>query len=230
MAATTDEAAAVRINLWDVPIRLVHWSFVLLLPALWWTWKKGDISTHKLLGYVLLGLIVFRIFWGFAGGETARFAGFIKGPCAVATYVRRLFSKESEPVVGHNPLGGWSVLALLGLLLAQVIVGLFTQDVDGIESGPLTYLVSYDRADAARWWHDKLFDALLVLVAVHVSAILFYLVVKRDNLVGPMIIGSRRWESSSSPPAPGHASSWRILVGAMLGAGIAWWVSAGCPI
>lgn len=219
-----------RVKLWDVPIRIIHWSLVLLLPALWWTWKNGDIGTHKLLGYVLLGLLVFRIFWGFAGSETARFSGFVKGPRAVAAYLRGLVSKEGEPVVGHNPVGGWSVIALLLLLSAQVIVGLFTQDVDGIESGPLTYLVSYDRADAARWWHDKLFDVLLALVAVHVAAILFYLVVKRDNLVGPMVTGSRKWPASSSLPSPGQAPWWRILVGAALGGGLAWWVSLGCPV
>ena len=219
-----------RVKLWDWPVRLIHWSFVLLLPALWWTWKKGDIATHKLLGYVLLALLVFRIFWGIAGSETARFSGFVKGPRAVAAYLRGLFSKESEPIVGHNPVGGWSVVALLLLLTAQTIVGLFTQDVDGIESGPLTYLVSYDRADAARWWHDKLFDALLALVALHVAAILFYLFVKRDNLVGPMITGSRKWPASPSAPAPAQAPLWRILVGAALAAGLAWWVSLGCPL
>src|SRR6476661_2336880 len=119
-----------RVKLWDFAIRLVHWSFVLLLPALWWTWKQGDIATHKLLGYVLLALLVFRIFWGLAGSDTARFAGFVRGPRAVGAYVRGLFSKEAEPVVGHNPVGGWSVVALLSLLFAQTVVGLFTQDVD----------------------------------------------------------------------------------------------------
>ncbi|HEX4737015.1 MAG TPA: cytochrome b/b6 domain-containing protein [Allosphingosinicella sp.] len=228
--AGTEDRSVRRVKLWDLPIRVVHWSFVLLLPALWWTWKKDDIGTHKLLGYILLGLLVFRIFWGFAGSETARFSGFVKGPRSVAGYVRRLFSKEGEPIVGHNPLGGWSVVALLGLLSAQVFVGLFTQDVDGIESGPLTSLVSYDRADAARWWHDKLFDALLCLVALHVVAILFYLVVKRDNLVGPMVTGSKKWAAPSSPPTPAQVPLWRMLIGAVLGAGVAWWVSRGCPI
>ena len=228
--APAEDNSIARVKLWDVPIRLVHWSFVLLLPALWWTWKRDDIGTHKLLGYILLGLLVFRIFWGFAGGETARFLGFVKGPRAVAGYLRRLFAKQSEPIVGHNPVGGWSVVALLSILSAQVIVGLFTQDVDGLESGPLTYLVSYDLAESARWWHDKLFDVLLGLVALHVAAILFYLAVKRDNLVGPMVTGSRKWTGASPAPAPRHAPLWRILVGAALGAGLAWWVSRGSPI
>jgi cytochrome b len=230
MAAAPEDRAPARFKLWDLPVRLIHWSFVLLLPALWWTWKHDDIGTHKLLGYILLALLVFRIFWGFAGSETARFSSFIKGPRAVTGYLAGLFSKESESVVGHNPLGGWSVVALLGLLSAQVVVGLFTQDVDGLESGPLTYLVSYDTADAARWWHDKLFYILLGFVALHVSAIIFYLVAKRDNLVGPMVTGSKRWTAPSSPPSPRRVPVWRVVAGIVPAAGIAWWVSLGCPV
>src|SRR6476619_4857997 len=101
LVVDADAQSAPRVKLWDLAIRLVHWSFVLLLPALWWTWKQGDIATHKLLGYVLLALLVFRIFWGLAGSDTARFTGFVRGPGAVLAYVRRLFSKEAEPVVGH---------------------------------------------------------------------------------------------------------------------------------
>lgn len=217
-----------RVKLWDLPVRIIHWSFVVLLPALWWTWKSGDMATHRLLGYVMLGLLVFRLFWGFAGSATARFATFVKGPRAVAGYMSRLFAKEGEPVIGHNPLGAWSVVALLGTLIAQVCLGLFTQDVDGIESGPLTYLVSYDTADAARHWHGLLFDALLWLVGIHLCAILFYLVVKRDNLIGPMISGNKRWPMPVAPQA--GAPTWRIVAGIALAVAISWWVSQGCPI
>ena len=230
MAAAPEDNAVSRVKLWDLPIRLVHWSFVLLLPALWWTWKRDDIQTHKLLGYILLGLLVFRLFWGFAGSETARFSGFVKGPRAVTNYVRRLFSKEGEPVVGHNPLGGWSVVALLLLLCAQVIVGLFTQDVDGIESGPLTSLVSYDLADSARWWHDKLFYVLLGLVALHVGAILFYLA--RQAGQSGWSDGDRQQEMERRLVPAGALSRASVAPPRRRGAGIAvaWWVSRGCPI
>lgn len=216
-----------RVKLWDAPIRIVHWSFVALLPALWWTSETGDIATHRLLGYTMLGLVVFRLYWGFAGGTTARFAGFVRGPRAVAGYVKRLVSREGESIVGHNPLGGWSVIALLLLLLTQVLIGLFTQDVDGLESGPLTHLVSYDFADAARGWHGWLFNILLGLVGLHVVAILFYLLFKRDNLVSPMITGHRRLPAHA---APAHAPLWRGLLGVALAGGTVWWVSMGCPL
>jgi len=213
------------IRLWDWPVRLIHWSFVLLLPALWWTWKKDRMETHELLGYITLALLVFRILWGFFGSETARFAHFVKGPREIAAYVRG----KSEPTMGHNPLGALSVILLLGLMIAQTVSGLFTQDVDGIESGPLTHFISYDQADAARGWHGLFFNLLLAMVALHLCAILFYLLIKRDNLVGPMITGRKRWKAVT-PAAPAHAPFWRIAVGAVIAVGIAWWVSKGAPL
>ncbi len=218
----------VRVKLWDAPIRIVHWSFAALLPAMWWTSETGDIERHRLLGYIMLGLLLFRIYWGFAGGSTARFASFVRGPGAIAVYTRQLFSKRAEAVVGHNPLGGWSVVALLLLLVAQVIIGLFTQDVDGLESGPLTYLVPYEFADGARYWHELLFNVVLGFVSLHLVAIVFHLVVKRDDIVSPMVSGHRHLPDTVT--APTHASWTRGVVGVVLSGGIAWWVSLGCPL
>ena len=217
-----------RVRLWDAPIRVIHWSLVLLLPALWWTAENGQTERHTWLGYVMLGLLLFRLLRGFAGGSTARFAGFVRGPRAVLAYLSKLCGEEGEPAVGHNPLGGWSVLALLGLLILQVGLGLISQDVDGIESGPLSYLVSYETADGAREWHGWLFNLLLALVALHLGAILFYLLVKRDNLIGPMISGHRRMPAPAAPPT--FAPAWRIALGAALATVIVWWVSRGAPV
>ena len=219
----SEQVGAIR--LWDLPVRLVHWSFVLLMPLLWWSWRSGDLDLHQKLGYLTLALLLFRIFWGFAGSSTARFAQFVKGPITVVRYVSK---RSGEPVLGHNPLGGWSVLLLLSLLLVQLVVGLFAQDVDGIESGPLTHLVSYDFADAARGWHALLFNLLLAAIALHVAAILFYLLVKRDNLVGAMITGRRKTLPGKAQPS--FVRPWRIAACALPAAAIAWWVSLGCPI
>ena len=218
----------VRVKLWDLPVRIIHWSFVGLMPALWWTWKYDHMSTHELLGYIMAGLLMFRLFWGLFGSTTARFGHFVRGPKAVVAYLRDLFSKEADPVVGHNPVGGWSVVLLLSLLIAQMVSGLFTQDVDGIESGPLTHYVSYDFADGARHWHGMIFNLLLAFIALHLCAILFYLVVKRDNLVGPMVTGHRRMALGIASPLFG--SLWRILIGILLAGAVAKWVSVGAPL
>lgn len=209
------------ITLWDLPLRLVHWSLVLLLPALWWSWNSGRIGLHEQLGYITLGILLFRFYWGLFGSSTARFSQFVKGPRAIAAYLR-----GGSPVsVGHNPLGALSVLALLGLMIGEVGFGLFTQDVDGIEAGPLAIYVSYETADWARGWHDILFDAILAVVAIHVLAIFFYLVVKRDNLVGPMVTGGKRFEQEVE--APRMASLANALAGIFLSAVITWFVSNG---
>jgi cytochrome b len=224
-----DEAVAApsRVKLWDIPVRTIHWAIVLLMPALWWTGENSEMTLHKQLGYVMLALVMFRLFWGFTGSSTARFASFLTGPRAIASYASGLFGSEREVVVGHNPLGGWSAALLLVLLAAQIVIGLFAQDVDGIESGPLTYLVSYDAADAARGWHHLLFNVLLGFIALHVAAILFYLIVKRDNLIGPMITGSKAFSAAVTQPRLGPV--WLIVVGALLSAALAWWISAGVP-
>jgi cytochrome b len=214
-----------KIRLWDLPVRLVHWSFVLLMPSLWWSWRSGDLGLHRQLGYVMLALILFRIIWGFAGSSTARFAHFVKGPLAVTRY---LSGRDRTPVVGHNPVGGWSVLLLLSLLLVELGLGLFAQDIDGIESGPLTQYVSYEFAEAARLWHALLFDVLLGAVALHVAAILFYLLIRRDNLIGPMVTGDMTVESMPRRE-PSFAPAWRALAAGSVAAVITWWISLGAP-
>lgn len=216
--------AGVRVRLWDWPVRICHWAFVILLPLQWWTFKKGAMDWHMRLGMVMLGLVLFRILWGFIGPETARFSRFIKGPGAIFAYVRG----KAAPAIGHNPVGALSVIALLGLLAAQVSVGLFAQDTDGLVSGPLAIWVSYEAADKARHWHHLIFNLLLGFVALHLLAILFYLAVKRDNLVGPMVTGYRRFAEAVSPPR--FAPLWRLGIAILLAAGVAYWVSKGAPI
>lgn len=221
-----DDATDGRVKLWDAPVRLVHWAMVALVPALWWTADHGNLTLHKQLGHVMLMLVLFRIYWGFVGSSPARFGSFLKGPRAVAAYAAGLFNRQRQAVAGHNPLGGWSALTLLVLLLAQVCFGLFTQDVDGIESGPLAIYVSYDGADLARGWHHKTFDVLLAFIALHIGAVLFYLIVKRDNLITTMVTGRKALPASA---APTFAPAWRAVAGIIGSAGLVWWISLGAP-
>lgn len=215
-------------RLWDLPVRLVHWSFALLLVPLWLSAEYRRIDLHKTLGLILLGLLVFRLLWGVVGSSTARFSGFVAGPRRVLGYVRGLRGGgEQVPVVGHNPLGGWSVLALLGLLIVQVGLGLVAQDTDGIESGPLNHLVSYDTATLAGEIHEVVFNLILVFVAIHLAAIAYYRLVKRDNLILPMITGKRRF--AMPVVAPRIAPWWRAVLCAVIAAALAWWISLGAP-
>ena len=202
-------------------MRLVHWSFVALLPSLWWTWHSGRTQLHEKLGYITLGLLLFRILWGFLGSSTARFAEFVKGPRTIAAYVRGGTGRS----FGHNPLGALSVIALLGLMLIEAVLGLFAQDVDGIEAGALARYISYETAEWARSSHALLFNIIFGLVAFHVLAILFYLIVKRDNLIGPMVTGAKVFDEGVNEPKIAPAS--RAIVAAAAAALAAWWISTG---
>lgn len=231
MATTNDQApaqaAAAPVKLWDLPVRLVHWSFVALLPALWWTAENGKIETHIQLGMVMLILVLFRILWGLFGSSTARFAHFVRGPIGVGRYMRGLFGKDGEPIVGHNPLGALSVVALILLLGAQVVFGLFASDTDGLYYGPLNSLVGYDAAEMLTEWHELGFNVILAVVVLHVAAIAFYFAVKRDNLVGPMITGRKRY--AAPVPAPQIAPWWRGVLCLVIAWAIAGWVWSGAP-
>src|SRR4051812_34776507 len=149
-----------RVRVWDVPTRVVHWLLVLFVAISWRTGTNGPMDYHRWSGYALLGLVLFRLYWGFFGSSTAKFAGFVRGPRQVVDYVRGRWN----PLAGHNPLGALSVLALIVLLLAQVALGLFTVDVDGIESGPLSLYVSFEAGRLAAKWHARVFDVLLWII------------------------------------------------------------------
>lgn len=215
----------VRIALWDLPTRIVHWLLVVLIAFSWWTAEQHDIERHRWSGYAILGLLVFRLIWGFVGSSTSRFSGFVRGPTGVLAYARG----RGERILGHNPLGGWSVVAMLALLVAQVGLGLFATDDDGIESGPLNYLVDYELAEKLTELHEALFNVLLALIVLHVAAVLFYLFVRRDNLVAAMIRGWRQVDVAPATP-PAMASSVRAIVVALIAVAVMWWVSKGAPL
>ena len=166
---------------------------------------------------------MFRIYWGFAGPETARFGHFIKGPRAIVSYAGSLFGPTHKLAFGHNPLGGLSVAAMIVALVAQVTLGLFAADTDtGLDSGPLSRFVSYDVSEMAGDLHEDAFNILLILIGIHIAAIAFYLVVKRANLIGPMVTGRRK--NAMTGPADGLANVplWRFVLGVLLAGAVVW--------
>ncbi|MEZ5743211.1 MAG: cytochrome b/b6 domain-containing protein [Sphingomonadaceae bacterium] len=128
---------------WDLPTRQFHWMLALALPLCWWTAEYGHMTWHRRLGLAVCLLIVFRIAWGVIGTQTSRFGYFVKGPRAVMQYLRGRETKDPAEAPGHSPLGALSVIAMIAAIAAQVSLGLIAVDVDGLESGPLSGLVSY---------------------------------------------------------------------------------------
>ena len=208
-SAIDSERELVKVYVWDLPIRLAHWLLVVLLCFSWWTATESQMRWHRCSGYVILTIVLFRIYWGFVGPSTARFVQFVRSPAVVISYSRSMFQRSSVSVIGHNPLGGWNVVLLLFALLLQTLLGLFAVDVDGIESGPLSYLVNFETGRAAAKLHGRLFDLLEVLVAFHLAAVLFYHFYKRQNLIAPMIVGTRRLPHSEFTAHGRPTYTWR---------------------
>jgi cytochrome b len=211
--------AANSLKIWDLPIRLFHWSLVVLIASAWWSAEQRELEWHRRTGYALLTLLLFRVLWGFFGSTTARFAYFISGPARSFNYFRNdLFARKVSTSPGHNPLGGWSVLAMLGAMLLQTLLGLFAVDIDGIESGPLSYLVSFDTGRLAAETHHLIFNVLLTLIVFHIAAILFYRFYKNENLVRAMVVGSRHWHGEKVPALQFHSlkRALAILLGCAL--------------
>jgi len=199
-----------RIKLWDTPTRLFHWSLVLLFGVMWWSGETGGdaLRLHLLAGYGIAGLLLFRLLWGVLGSDTARFARFVRGPGAMLAYLRGSLPEHRIP--GHNPLGALMVLALLGLLGFQVGSGLFATDVDSfLWDGPLAKLIDSDLSEAITGWHKISFKLLLAAVGLHLSAIVFYRLIKRRNLVVAMLSG---WQTYASQPPELRFASWKLAV------------------
>jgi cytochrome b len=207
---------------WDLPVRLFHWSIVVFFALSWWTAENGFDRVHFWSGYALLFLLVFRILWGFAGGSTARFATFVRGPAAVADYLRHGQDKQA----GHSPIGALSVLAMLLALLVQVASGLVQIDEDDFVEGPLSGLVGYDTALLAHDLHEASFNILLGLIALHLLAIGYYHLVRGRSLMRPMVTGRAVLPEGVPPMTPAAKGRFAacvvaalVLAAAVIGAG-----------
>jgi cytochrome b len=175
---------------WDAPVRLFHWTLAFLVALLWATGQWGKLDIHMALGVWALVLVLFRLAWGVAGSETARFTHFVKGPGAILDYLAAARAGAVRSI-GHNPLGALSVLALLAVVGVQAASGLFTTD-DIFTDGPLVQLASSKTVALLSTVHRIGGKVILALVAVHVAAVAFYTLVKKDDLLRAMITGTKQ--------------------------------------
>ena len=145
-------------------------------------------------------LLLFRLAWGFVGSETARFSRFVRSPVAALRHLAHLHRREPDTEIGHNAAGGWMVLTMLALLAVQVATGLCAND-DGDTEGPLFVYVGKDWSDWLSHIHAVNFKLIKIAVIAHIVAILAYAVLKRHDLVRPMITGRKHLPDGVTPPA-----------------------------
>jgi cytochrome b len=202
----------VRVRVWDLPTRLFHWALVALVVCLVISgYRGGDaMQWHARFGYAVLSLLLFRIVWGFVGGRWSRFSSFLYAPKSVGAYLRG--RAHPDHLVGHNPLGGLSVFAMLAFLVAQVATGLVGDDEIAF-TGPLNRFVSSAQGLAATWYHKRVGQwVLAALVVLHIGAIAWYRLRKREDLVRPMLHGDKIVGAPTQPSRDDAASRALALV------------------
>jgi cytochrome b len=226
--ATAGRADARRAVLWDLPLRVFHWSLVVAVTVAIVTGELGGawMPWHGRAGLVIVGLLVFRVLWGVLGSATSRFTQFAPTPARLLAYLRGRWRG-----VGHNPLGALSVFALLGLLSLQVATGLFGND-DIAFAGPLNHWVDDSVGMRVTGWHRWLANGLIALIALHLLAIAFHVLVKRHRLVRPMITGRHAREPGGDRPRPRGYSGLALLSAVMVAATVvlALGVAGGTPV
>jgi len=194
------------ILVWDVPTRVFHWLLVLSFTGAYLTAESElDRDIHVVLGYTLLGLLVFRLLWGFFGTRYARFRSFLFKPGEIVAYSLSLLKGKPAHYIGHNPLGSVSVWLLLGLGLLSGVSGVMTfQDIGG---------------DILEEMHEFVSDAMLAVVLIHIAGVVVSSLLHRENLVRAMVTGFKYAE-----PEQGIRRSYLWLGVIMLVVVVAFWV------
>jgi cytochrome b len=223
-----DVASDGQVLVWDLPLRICHWALATAVAGAFVTDWLGPAAfpIHARCGESVLVLVAFRLLWGVVGPTHARFGDFVRGPRAVWASLPSLTPAGHRPRAGHTPLGGWMVLALLGLLAAQATLGLFAND-DISHTGPLYGYVDGHLSNLLSRWHGRIANVILAAVAVHVGAALYYRQVLGEDLVRPLLTGRKR-RVAASEAIRGQRLVLAVAIVAAL-VGLLAWVLAAAP-
>jgi cytochrome b len=211
------ESSPRKVLVWDLPTRLFHWLLVILVTTSFIAAKIGGnaMQYHEWSGLTILALLLFRLVWGFVGSRESRFVTFVRGPAEVFRYTVKILHPDLRHYLGHKPLAGWSIIAMLSALMVQAGTGLFAND-DIVTEGPLYKWVSKATSDWLTRVHIFNQNVIIGLVTIHILAVLFFLFYKRENLLKPMITGFKQWNDTGPEPITGLA--WKSVLTAGLAA------------
>ncbi|SEK34845.1 Cytochrome b [Colwellia chukchiensis] len=218
--------------IWDLPLRLFHWLLVLSIAASWYTSKQdnGLIDYHLLTGYFTLGLIVFRLLWGFFGTTHAKFRNFIPSFKKVSAYIRHFNSDAPEHYPGHNPLGSLMVFFMLAVILLQAVSGLFMND-EIFTSGPYSGAINGKLEAIFITIHRHGFDYILAAIALHVFAVLYYVSVKKQALISAIITGKKSAQVVNKKDSISRSKlGLAILISLLVAAFVYWLVVINAPV
>lgn len=210
-----------RILVWDLPVRLFHWILVFCLIGSWYTSEgdRGLIDIHMLFGYTILSLVLFRIVWGIIGTKHAKFTEFVPNKKELKSYIKN----NDKPYLGHNPIGSLMVLFILLLLLMQTISGLFMTD-DVFTNAPYFDSVSKSTQKLMSQIHHTIFDIIVIVSTLHICAITYYLVFKKQNLISAMFTGKKWVESNFISSAIAHSKLITAIVLLLVVCAFVYWL------
>lgn len=198
------------VRVWDRPVRVLHWALAASVGTSFLSYQIGAMQLHGAAGVFIISLVVTRILWGVIGSDTARFAGFVTRFPAVKGYAKALLSGQTPHSLGHNPLGGWAVVALLVSCLIQALLGLFSRTEEGDFLGPLANTVSTAISESFTGIHEGFSTVVMIVVGIHIAANIFYHKVRKENLVTPMVTG---YKQATDVPDPAAAAGLRFVTG-----------------
>ncbi|MGB2130071.1 MAG: cytochrome b/b6 domain-containing protein [Marinobacterium sp.] len=217
---TRQPQSAVSTPVWDLFVRVFHWSLAASILFAWWSGEQGGnwMTWHMYAGYSVLGLVLFRLLWGFAGSHYARFTEFVRSPAHTLRYGMKVAQRQEPHYTGHNPLGSWMVLMLLLLSAAQAGTGLFAND-EIFTEGPLVHLVSSDLSVEITRWHKLIFDGLMIAVGLHLLGVIWHQIFRGEKLVQAMLHGHKPVPAGTAAEV---STPWLrgLIVAALAAAGI----------
>ncbi len=218
------DAKFVTVKVWDLPLRVFHWLLAILVTVMFVSAEVENFDIHILAGKGIAILLAARILWGFAGSSNARFSSWLFLPRHYIEYVRNLPRRQPGYGMSHSPIGSIAVILILVAVIVQVSTGLISSDIDGLVEGPFAYYVSYDVSRWASEFHEDHEQWLFVLIMAHLAANAFYYLYKKDNLIRPMIVGTRSVPEHIAKNAPRIVSSIRGVIVGLICAGVLLWV------
>jgi cytochrome b len=201
-----------RIRVWDLPTRVFHVLLILGVTGAFLTVYASDelMVWHGRIGLFLLGLVLWRLIWGVVGGHWSRFVHFVEHPKAAWQTLKHHSMGRSEPSVGHNPLGAWSVMAILLVFLLQALTGMCSDDEAGF-TGPLSQYLSSESVEWLTWYHSELGQPLIwTLLGLHVGVIFYHRWRLGDDLITPMITGDKEWAVDEPVTESGDTGRQRV--------------------
>lgn len=181
------------IKVWDPLVRIFHWSLVASFFYTYFT-QFDVLELHTYVGYLMCGLLLFRVFWGYSGTRYARFANYVKPPRVIVAYLRTIFNGTSKRFIGHNPAGGAMIISLLSVVALICISGLLLHGLEG-GAGPLAFIhgqVSTRVDDWVEEIHSILSHLAIAMVALHVTGVIVSSLLHRENLIKAMVFGKKR--------------------------------------